>query len=762
MNNVISFITLLFYTSLISAQSLSGTVTDEKGLPLEFVNVFIKDLNKGATTNSFGVFKFDQLDLGSHQLLVSFVGYESSNQNIQIVDQTSNHVDITLKVIASKLDEFVVSGTMKPISKTESAVPVEVYSTEFFKANPAPSLFESMQNINGVRPQNNCNVCNTGDIHINGLEGSYTMILIDGMPLVSGLSTVYGLTGIPQSLIDRVEVVKGPASTLYGSEAIGGLINVITKSPINAPIVSFDIFASSWGEINSDIGLKFGRKDKFNSILGINYFNFDNPIDNNHDNFTDLTLQDRISVFNKWSFNRKDARILNFAFRYNYEDRWGGEMNWSPKYRGGNMVYGESIYTSRWETFGTYQLPLHEKIFFQFSGNGHQQNSVYGNTSYLADQYVGFGQLYWNKEIMNHDIISALVYRFNYYDDNTPATTYLDSDSISVNQPNIIHLPGIFIQDNISVSEQSKLLVGLRFDNNSIHGNIITPRINFKWSSKNLKNTLRIGSGTGYRVVNVFTEDHAALTGARKVIFEEALKPETSYNVNLNYIHKEYLSAGMLNIDFSGWYTYFTNKIVPDYETDANYIYYGNLDGNAVSQGVSLNLDLYLTNGFKFLLGGTLMDVLLNESGNISRQILTENFTSSFAVGYKSEKLGLSVDYTGKVYSPMRLPLLGELDDRPEYSPWFSIQNIQITKVLGKSDQFEIYGGIKNLLNYTPPSNSIARAFDPFDRNVIFNEDGTAVATQSNPNALTFDPAYVYTSNQGIRGFIGIRYNLYR
>jgi outer membrane receptor for ferrienterochelin and colicins len=111
---------------------------------------------------------------------------------------------------------------MKAVSRMQSPVPVEVYTPRFFRKNPTPSLFAAMENVNGVRPQLNCSVCNTGDIHINGMEGPYTMVLIDGMPIVSGLSTVYGLNGIPNTLIDRVEIVKGPASTLYGSEAVGG------------------------------------------------------------------------------------------------------------------------------------------------------------------------------------------------------------------------------------------------------------------------------------------------------------------------------------------------------------------------------------------------------------------------------------------------------------------------------------------------------------------------------------------------------------
>ena len=124
------------------------------------------------------------------------------------------------------IDEIVITGTMKSVRKDKSPVPVEIYSQRFFQKNPTPSLIESVGMINGVRPQINCSVCNTGDIHINGLEGPYTMILIDGMPIVSALSTVYGLSGIPNSMIDRVEVVKGPASSLYGSEAMGGIINV--------------------------------------------------------------------------------------------------------------------------------------------------------------------------------------------------------------------------------------------------------------------------------------------------------------------------------------------------------------------------------------------------------------------------------------------------------------------------------------------------------------------------------------------------------
>ncbi|OEK03836.1 TonB-dependent receptor [Roseivirga sp. 4D4] len=723
---------------------------------MALVNVGLLNTVYGDVSDENGVFSIQNIPYGSYTLVVSMVGYERISQRLRISAHTPNlslSFDLVEKINA--LDDIVVSGTLKEVSKLESPVPVEVYSQKFFRANPTPSIFESLQNVNGVRPQLNCNVCNTGDIHINGLEGPYTMVLIDGMPIVSGLSTVYGLTGIPQSLIERVEIVKGPASTLYGSEAVGGLVNIITKKPGNAPQASVDVFATDWGEVNTDIGLKYNLGKRAQSLLGINYFNYQNPIDNNGDNFTDLTLQDRISIFNKVNFQRKDNRVFSIAGRYVYEDRWGGEMNWNTENRGGTDVYGESIYTSRWETFGIYQFPTSELLNFQFSANGHVQDSFYGDTEYTADQYVAFGQLTWNKTVGKHDIVAGAVYRYTYYDDNTPATF---NDNTSDNNPSRTHLPGIFVQDEISLKPNNKLLLGMRYDYNSLHGGIVTPRVNYKWNSPNKRNILRISAGNGYRVANVFTEDHAALSGARTVEFDGELRPETSWNTNINFVKKFYTSnSTYIGLDATAFYTYFTNRILPDYETDPNKIIYSNLEGNSISRGVSVNLDMAWDNGLKINGGLTVMDVTVEENGERTRQILTESVQGVWSISYTFGN-GIQVDYTGNLYGPMRLPLLGELDDRPAESPWFSIQNIQLTKKFGS--RWEVYGGVKNLLNFTPADNSIARPFDPFDRNVTFGNDGQVIPTPNNPKGLTFDPTYVYASNQGIRGFLGLRFTV--
>ena len=744
MKNIVS-IYLLLMSTLVVGQTISGKTTAENGDEIPYANVYLKKTRIGTSSNDTGFYELKNIPEDNYTLIVSSIGYKTVAVKITITGDKKITKNIVL-LEDDSLDEIVISGTLRPVSKTNSPVPVEVYSPTFFRKNPTPSIFESLQNVNGVRPQLNCSVCNTGDIHINGLEGPYTFVLIDGMPLVSGLSTVYGLTGIPQALIERVEIVKGPASTLYGSEAVGGIINVITKKPTNAPILSTDIMASSWGEVNTDISMSYKASDKVQGLLGVNYFNFQNRIDNNSDNFTDLTLQNRISIFNKVNIERKSNKVFTIAGRYVYEDRWGGEMNWEKEFRGGNQIYGESIYTNRWETFGTYELPTTENLSFQFSANGHYQDSYYGETSYDAEQLVGFGQLVYNKQLgKKHDLLLGAAYRYTFYDDNTFAT--LNENGIE-NNPSVIHLPGVFAQDEISLTTRKKLLLGVRWDNNSIHGNIFSPRVNYKWSSRDKSNIVRLSAGNGFRVANVFTEDHAALTGARTVEFDGDLDPETSWNGNINYVKKINTENSFITIDASAFYTHFNNRILPDYETDPSKIIYANLEGTSVSQGISLNADLLFTNGLAINAGATLMEVSVTENGIKRKQLLTESFSGVWSISYKFSN-DFSIDYTGNLYGPMRLPLLGENDPRDEYSPWFSIQNIQLTKKFANS--WELYGGVKNLLNFTPAANSINSADNPFD---------VGVNTETNPERA-FDPSYVYTSNQGIRAFAGVRYTLF-
>lgn len=721
------------------------------GKNVDYAVVGIPTLNI-ATESASGRYQLENLQPGIYALQVTAVGYQPLKKRIEIKPSQQLFMDLFLTEDEKMLNEVVISGNLKEVEKSSSTVNIEVITPKLFKRNPSPNIFESLSMVNGVRPQLQCNVCSTGDIHINGMEGPYTMVLIDGMPIVSALSTVYGLMGIPNSMIGRVEIQKGPASTLYGSEAVGGLINIITKNAYSAPRFNFDFMGTNYSEYNTDMGVKFNIRNKAASLLSLNYYNFDKRYDVNKDNFTDMTLQNRISLFNKWTFTRKENRIANIGIRYMHEDRFGGEMNWNRNFRGGDSIYGESIYTSRLELIGNYQLPISEKVIFYYSFNSHDQNSAYGNTYYIADQKIAFGQLVWDRQLSDkNNMVVGSAIRSTYYDDNTLVTA--SDDSISrKNMPSKILLPGIFIQNETKLNNEHTLLAGIRYDYNSFHGNIYSPRLNYKWSP-NEKNIIRLSIGNGYRVVNLFSEDHAAFNGARKVVIANKLKPEQSWNASLNY-NKIFSSDNICgNIDLNFFYTYYNNKIIADYFSDPNKVIFDNLRGYAINRGIGFNSDFTIKNNFKFCAGFTLMDVFQMNKDSLNQLVKTEQvhtppFTSNILVGYTIPKIKVSFDLSGNINSPMLLPVLPD-DFRPSHSPWFYLVNVQITKKLPYN--IELYGGVKNLFNFIP-QNPLMRPQDPFDKK--------ANDPVNNPYGYTFDAGYNYAPIQGIKAFFGLRYTL--
>ncbi|MBK8949781.1 MAG: TonB-dependent receptor [Flavobacteriales bacterium] len=722
---------------------LRGAVTGPEGA-LPFAAVRAGEV--GTAADADGRFLVGPLPPGPVRLRVEALGHQASERVLDVnISDTLDLGIVVLEASATALDELVVTGTLAPVSRDASPVPVEVISPTLFRKNPGPSLLDAVGMVNGVRPQLNCSVCNTGDIHINGMEGPYTLVLIDGMPIVSGLSTVYGLSGIPTSLIERVEVMKGPGSALYGSEALGGIINVITKDPVIAPRLSIDLMSTTWLEHNADVGFAFG-KGKLRSLTGINGFLYDDPRDNNGDGFTDMTLQKRLSFFQKLALQRPQGRMAGLAVRLVGEDRWGGQMDWTPPFAGGDSVYGETIATRRWELIGRYQLPLQEQVTLQVSANGHRQDSWYGTTPYDAVQRVLFAQLVWRRRFRHrHDVLAGLAYRDTYYDDNTPATAAGEGPTAR-NQAERRPLPGVLVQDEWMVSPRSVVLLGYRLDHDRDHGLVHSPRAAYKLAP-NGRFTLRVHGGTGYRVVNLFTEEHAALTGARRVVIEEDLRPERSWNATLNAVRKWPAEKRFFGLDASLFLTQFSNRILPDYDTDPDLIAYRNLHGYGIAQGASLNVEARIGRHFRANAGATWMDVYTVEGTMREDQFFTPAWQGTFALSQELPHR-FTVDLTGQWYGPMRLPVQPN-DFRPAYSPWYMLLNVQVNHRF--NERFEVYGGVKNLLDFVP-EDPLMRPFDPFDRTV----DDPA----TNPHGHSFDASYMYAPMQGVRGFLGVRMTL--
>lgn len=698
-------VTFLLFPVIVFGQNsgaIKGTVTSD-GRPVAGANVAIQEIQKGAPTDEQGNFTIPNIKPGSYQLIVSAIGYKTHSQNVDLKNAQTIDLAIQLTPKMEELGEVVVTGTMRETFVKESPVKVSVVTPKRLQQGKMSSnIMDLIGNVNGLSTQLNCGVCGTNAIRINGVEGPNTAVLIDGMPIMGALASVYGLNGISPSIIDQVEVIKGPQSTLYGTQALGGVVNIITKNPQTTPTLSADMYAKSTEEANVDLAVspKMGR---FNGFISGNVLRMENYFDHNNDDFNDVAKRSRISLFGKGTLEGKSGeQRLNFATKFYDENRTGGVRAFSDELRGSDQIYGESIYTRRAELLTNYKpAGFNEKLRISWAFTYHNQDSYYGTDHYDAEQGILFGQATWDQPISDSfQLLLGTTARYQTYDDNTPATS---------EGTNRRFIPGIFSQGEYSLDDFT-FLAGLRIDHHNEHGFVAAPRLSAKYSPSDLT-TIRASAGTGFRVVNVFTEDHAALTGSREVVFTESLNPERSQSITASIEHILPFGTNPLTIGVDGFYTHFSNKIIPDYDQDPNLIVYENLDGYSVTRGFSVDLDQNFTSiPISYNASFTLMDVFTKENGN--RQALTyaPKFTGSWGATYTLHNWDMEIGYTGILTGPKRMPDNYVKDfGRDRWSPTHTTHDVKITKEFSnvndaKGVGIEAYASIENLFNYTQGS----------------------------------------------------------
>lgn len=742
--------------------SIRGTIRSASG-PVPGATVSLKGSQLGAVADSLGHYHLQTSRTGSLSLEFRSIGFRPRVKSLILEKGKSLEVDVFLEENELGLEEVVISGTMKPVFVTASPIKVEVITSRYmhtFLPAAASSIVEGVKLVNGVQEVVECGVCFTNNISINGLPGPYTAVLIDGTPLYGNLASVYGLNGIPSMIIDRFEVIKGPSSTLYGSEAVAGVINIITKDPEKQPMLSIDLMGTSllesFGNLSAapSIGKSFG-------FVGINYGIIRNFTDRNKDGFSDLVNLDRLALFSKWNIYRKSGLKWTLAGKYYYEDRRNGvkeyvENQGYRRLRGSKRIYGESIYTYRAELFGSYEVSLAESVRIDYSLSRHIQDSYYGADFYEAEQQLAFANFTWNKPLNQHDLLIGLTARYQFYDDNTVATADTASDGTAVNRADRQYIPGLFIQDEWTMSKRFTLLSGARLDYYSAHGPIFSPRLNLKYKPGQWT-SLRANLGTGFRIVNLFTEDHAFVSGQRSVEIREELKPERSYNATLNLNHVFSLGNSQGTFDIDAFYTYFTNKIIPDYEQQGKIIY-ANTSGHAVSKGIGLNVMQEFGFPLSLNLGLTLQQATETEkdSGGESLRRFIEfapRWSGIFTASYQWRSMGMNLGYSANLTGPMALPEVFDLDTsgkpllqaRPLTSSPFFLHNLQLSKSF--SSRWEVYAGIKNMFDYIQPYTPLTGYNDP-----------KAAAGFSD----YFDTVYSYAPLHGREIYLGIRWELPR
>ena len=656
---------------------------------------------------------------------------------MEIVNGQDQIINIELEADEIQ-DEMVVTGTMRKTYLKDSPVQVNVVKAkQLQQGRTSSNIMDLISSVNGLSTQLNCGVCGTNAIRINGVEGPNTAVLIDGMPIMGALASVYGLNGISPSIIDQVEVIKGPQSTLYGTQALGGVVNIITKNPALTPSFSADAYAKSTqeGNINMAYAPSFGR---FEGFISGNLVRLENYFDQNGDNFNDLVKQSRVSLFGKGTLLGENMeQRLNVAAKFYSENRTGGTEQYSDNLRGSDQTYGESIYTNRFELMTEHRpAGLNEQLRFSGAVTYHDQDSYYGTEWYDAQQSVLFGQTTWDQPIGNNfQLLAGATLRYETYDDNTPATS-AGTDRRWI--------PGIFSQGELKAGDFT-FLGGIRFDHHSEHGIVTAPRLSSKFSPTDLT-TFRISAGTGFRVVNVFTEDHAALTGSRDVVFNEDLEPEESRSITVSLEQIISFGTNPMTLNLDGFYTHFSNKIIPDYDQNPNLIVYENLDGFSVTRGFSVGLEQNFTAlPITYNASVTIMDVYTKENGQKQALAYAPEFTGVFGATYNIRSLDLSLGYNGNLVGPKRMPD-GYVENfgREPWSPSYSTHDLKITKEFTSVNSedgvgFEVYASAENIFNYT---------------------QGSPLVGAGNPFGPNFDTIYTWGPILGRTFSIGARLNL--
>lgn len=742
-----------------SLKSLSGTVSfDNEVIPGATVSIVGTD--GGVVTDVEGKFLLQGLVSKTYKIEVRSVGYKPNVFTVDLTKESVTNTKISLVESVLDMNEVVITGTVQPTFISQSPIKVEVVTAKHvstYMPAAASGVVESISLVNGVQEVVACGVCFTNSISINGLPGPYTAILMDGTPIYGSLASVYGLNGIPSMIIDRFEVIKGPSSTLYGSEAVAGVINIITKDPGSQPLFSADVMATSHLESFGNFALAPKFK-KANGFIGLNYAYINDFDDVNSDGFSDMASMDRISLFTKWDIKRKSQKPFSISAKYYYEDRRNGveEFLKNRNYRelrGDDEIYGESVYTNRAELFGTYAFNTNEKLKLDYSFSTHFQDSYYGSDQYEADQKIGFLNLIWEKQLERHQMIGGFTARYQSYDDNTVATESRNGATLS-NDPDNQFIPGVFVQDEWSLTDEFTLLSGVRMDHYEDHGLIFSPRLNTKLKVGNWT-TLRTNFGTGFRIVNLFTEDHAFVTGQREVIITEELLPERSYNFALNANHIFTIGQSQGSIDFDAFYTYFTNKIIPNYD-NPNSIVYENTKGHAVTKGISLSVSQEYSFPLAMNLGINIQDVTETEFNDFGeRQIRDIEFaprwSGIFTANYRLRKWNVTLGYTMNVTGQMTLPEVFDLDvngnenlmPRPTSSSVFALHNLQLNKDF--KGKFGVYGGVQNIFNYI-------QAYSPL---VGYNDPN------SNPGfSNSFDTSYTFGPIHGREFYLGVNWSI--
>ncbi len=728
--------------------SLSGTVKDQEGKAIPFANLFIQNSSAGTSANAKGQFSLDSLPAGELSIKVSAVGFQSSKLQYQLKPGHKQEVTIWLKADNLQLEEAVVSATRYHLDKKEAPVVVNVLRPKIFTSTQSMALAEGLNFQSGVRVETSCQNCGFTQVRLNGLEGQYTQILINSRPVFSALNSVYGLDQIPTNLIERVEIVRGGGSALYGSNAIAGTVNIITKEPI----------LNQW-QVEGNLGLINGeaqdRTLRFNASVvaddlksGITAYGMNRSReawDASGDGFTELTAIENNTFGLSAYFKPRERAKLSLNFNAINEYRRGGDqLSRAPHFTDiteeldhntliGGATYEQSSASGR-SSFSLYtslQSTQRQSYYGGLGGGRTAADSAlalnaYGKTDDLA-LVSGFQ---WSQKIRQSDrLLAGLEWQHNAVRDQMTGYQRLIDQQVN----NL----GSFVQYEWQINQRLKLLAGTRYDYTMVNGQydlgaisrptqvdlgVLSPRANLLYHLSD-DWQWRASYARGFRAPQAFNEDlHISSVGgeAKFIILSEGLNTELSNAWVSSFNYQSNWGASQVAFMVEGFFTDLINPFT-SVSTGAT------LPNGSIVEEVRNGVGAYVSGAnfeyqmapgqnFDFSVGGTVQvaryreeQVLFEPESSDNQQtvstldfVRTPNWYSYSTANWQLSK-AWSFDFTASLTGPMQVPRVvdatGFLELRE--SPVFVDANLKLGYDWHLSQELvlKISGGVQNVLN---------------------------------------------------------------
>jgi len=734
----------LFPLLLLGQENLNGTIYDSSQdnikQPLFGANLIWLGTNVGTSTDIDGNFSLPFVD-STKNLIISYIGFKSDTLVITSATPIKHVLTST-----NNLDEVVVQSRKVATSRSylKAQNTLLVSSDELLKA-ACCNLSESFETNPSIDVNFSDAVTGTKQIKMLGLSSPYILIATENIPAIRGASQAFGLSFIPGTWVESIQITKGAGSVVNGFESIAGQINaeLVKPSTDNKFFVNLYGASSTRLELNTHFNTKIN--DKISTGLYLHGNTHQEKHDVNNDGFLDMPLYNQVNVMNRWQYTNPEKGLVTFVnLRYLDDEKQSGQLNFNPDTdKLTTNAWGSEIDTKRYEVsaklgYVNPEIPW-QSLGVQFAFSNHKQDSYFGLNEYNIEHTSIYSNLIYNSIIddSRHKIKTGINYTYDAYNEFAIQQDFERTERSF----------GGFFEYSFDDLEYFTMTAGLRIDTHNLLGEFITPRLHMRYSPWG-KSAIRASVGRGKRSANIFTENQNLFASSRKFSILNTngtiygLDPEIAWNYGVSYIQGFNLFGRPADVTLDFYRTDFQNQVVVDLE-NAQEVNFYNLEGGSYANSFQAEFNYNVFAHFNLRTAYKFYDVKTQyKSGKLIKPLTPKHRLFANA-SYETEIKNNSnwkFDATYNWLSQQRFsstinnPTQYRLDD---YSKSVGTLNAQITRVF--SPKFEVYLGGENITN--------VRQDNP-------------IVSADNPFGTSFDTNYVYGPIFGSMYYAGLRYKL--